>query len=280
VPPSSKSFTFLMDTILLTSSAGYLSKKLIETNKMLTATLIGNVKQPHADDLELLAAIPPGLGTIGSSVLNLSPLSHSDFPHVKFWTKEKWDGHKSHLKDASGPKGKGLEGSSRGLNTTPLYMENEDGMPISSATVGQIWAVAQMVWIKLFDREKAPSTWGKASLEARNLYYLELKRRWGFLHFYENHWKVDALMTAHYSQWYLKHKERMASIKAAKQGKVSEARAPKWAKTVVEEDDDSRNVHSKFIADPDDFGSLRSETLMDDLQVGDNQLSKAEDKVT
>jgi len=33
-----------------------------------------------------------------------------------------------------------------------------------------------MVWIDLFDRKKAPSTWGKASLEARNLYYSELKK--------------------------------------------------------------------------------------------------------
>jgi hypothetical protein len=34
-----------------------------------------------------------------------------------------------------------------------------------------------MVWIELFERGKAPSTWGKASLEARNLYYLELEKR-------------------------------------------------------------------------------------------------------
>jgi hypothetical protein len=230
--------------------------------------------------LELSAAIPPGLGTTGSSVLNLSPLSCSDFPHVKFWNKEEWDSHKSCLKDASGPKGKGPEGSSRGLNIMPLYMENEDGTPISGAMVGQIWAVARMVWIELFDREKAPSTWGKASLEARNLYYSELERRWGFLHFCENHWKVDALTMAHYSQWYLKHKERMVSIKAAEQGEVSKARTPKQARTVVEEDDNSRNVHSEFIADLDDFGSLRSETPMDNLQVGNNQLSKAEDEVT
>ena len=247
---------------------------------MLTATLIGNAKQPCANDLELSAAIPPGLGTTGSSVLNLSPLSRSDFPHVKFWTKKEWDGHKSRLKDASGPKGKGPEGSFRGLNITPLYMKNEDGMPISGAMVGQIQVVTRMVWIELFDREKAPSTWGKASLEARNLYYSELERRWGFLHFCKNHWKVDVLTTAHYSQWYLKHKERMASIKAAKQGEVSEARTPKQARTVVKEDDDSRNVHSEFIADPDDFGSLRSETPMDNLRVGDNQLSEAKDKVT
>jgi hypothetical protein len=189
--------------------------------------------------LELLAAIPPGLGTTGSSVLSLSPLSRSDFPHVKFWTKEEWDGHKSHLEDASGPKGKGPEGSSRGLNTAPLYIENEDGMPISGAMVSQIWAVAQMVWIELFDRRKALSTWGKASLEARNLYYSELERCWGFLHCCENHWKADALTTAHYLQWYLKHKERMVSIKAAKQGEVSEVHAPKRAKTVVKEDNDS-----------------------------------------
>jgi hypothetical protein len=71
----------------------------------------------------------------------------------------------------------------------------------------------------------------------------------------------------------------MASIKAAKDSGVSQARAPKWAKTAVEEDDDSRNVRSEFTADPDDFGSLRSETPFEDLRVGDNQTSEAEDEV-
>jgi len=59
---------------------------------------------------------------------------------------------------------------------TVLYMENKDGTPISGATIGQMRAVAQMVWIDLFDRKKAPSTWGTTSLEARNLYYSELKK--------------------------------------------------------------------------------------------------------
>jgi len=33
-----------------------------------------------------------------------------------------------------------------------------------------------MVWIELFDRRKAPSSWGKASLEARNPYHSELEK--------------------------------------------------------------------------------------------------------
>jgi len=57
-----------------------------------------------------------------------------------------------------------------------LYLENEDGMPISGLTVGQMQGVAWMVWIELFDRKKALSTWGKASLEARNLYHSELEK--------------------------------------------------------------------------------------------------------
>jgi hypothetical protein len=38
----------------------------------------------------------------------------------------------------------------------------------------------------------------------------------------------------------------MVSIEAAKQGKVSKACAPKQAKTVVKEDDNSQDVHSEF----------------------------------
>ena len=97
-----------------------------------------NAKQPCTDDLELLATIPLGLGPIGSSALGLSPLSCSDFPNIKFWTKEEWDEQKSCLKDASRPKGKGPECSSKGLNITALYLENEDRTLISSVTVGQM----------------------------------------------------------------------------------------------------------------------------------------------
>jgi hypothetical protein len=71
----------------------------------------------------------------------------------------------------------------------------------------------------------------------------------------------------------------MVTAKAFDQSEVSEARAPKRAKTVVEEEDDSRDVCSEFTADPDEFDSLRSETPMDDPQVGDNQPSGARDEV-
>src|SRR6266851_9341884 len=216
---------------------------------------------------------------MGSSSLLLSPLSCADYPQVKFWTKEEWDNHKSHIKDASGLNSKGLEHLSKGLNTTALYIENEDGTPIPGATVGQMQGVAQTVWINLFDRGKAPLSWGKASLEATNLYHSELERCWGLLRLCENHWKADALTMANYSQWYLTHKARMATAKAFNQSEVSEARAPKRAKTVVEEEDDSWDVRSEFMADPDEFGSLRSVTPMDDPRVSDDQLSRAGDEV-
>jgi hypothetical protein len=56
----------------------------------------------------------------------------------------------------------------------------------------------------------------------------------------------------------------MATAKAFNQSEVSEARAPKQAKTMVKEENDSQDVCSEFMADPDEFDSLRSKTLMDD----------------
>jgi hypothetical protein len=70
------------------------------------------------------------------------------------------------------------------------------------------------------------------------MYYLELERHWGFLRCCENHWKADVLTTANYSQWYRAHKARMMDVKAAEQGKVSEARAPKRSKTAGKKGDD------------------------------------------
>jgi len=71
----------------------------------------------------------------------------------------------------------------------------------------------------------------------------------------------------------------MATTKAFNQSEVSEACAPKRAKTMVEEEDDSQDMHSEFTADPDEFDSLRSETLMDNPQVGNDQPSGAGDEV-
>jgi hypothetical protein len=71
----------------------------------------------------------------------------------------------------------------------------------------------------------------------------------------------------------------MATAKAFDQSEVSKARAPKQAKTMVEEEDDLRDMRSKFTADPDEFGSLRSETPMDDPRVSNDQPSRARDEV-
>jgi hypothetical protein len=137
-----------------------------------------------------------------------------------------------------------------------------------------------MVWFDLFERGKAPLTWGRASLEARNLYHSELEKHWGFLHFCENHWKVDVLTMANYSQWYHTHKERKVTYKAAKHTNGSRVCTPKRFKTTGKEEDDLGYMRSEFTAVSDDFGSLRSETPFDDLQVGDNQPSEPEDEAT
>jgi hypothetical protein len=142
MPPSSKSFSLLLDSCFTNLKHRISFEKLLETNKMLTTTLTESAKRPRANNSEFSADIPPGLGNPGSSSLPPTPLSRADYPKVKFWTKEEWDNHKSCLKDISRPKSKGPEHASKGMNTTVLYMENEDGMPISGVTVGQMWVVA------------------------------------------------------------------------------------------------------------------------------------------
>jgi hypothetical protein len=56
----------------------------------------------------------------------------------------------------------------------------------------------------------------------------------------------------------------MMAIKVAEQSKVFQACAPKRAKTTGEEEDDLQNVCSEFMADLDNFGSLRSKTPFND----------------
>ena len=123
----------------------------------------------------------------------LPPLSRSDFPLVKFWTREEWNAYNTARKDSTSAE----VDNSRGAPTD--YIEEVDGTPFSSATIAKIRHLARSIWIGAFQRGKAPKTWGNASKELRDEYFYEMESHWGILCYCQNHWKANTLATLAYS---------------------------------------------------------------------------------
>jgi len=132
-----------------------LFQKLLDSHNQLSAAVTMCTKRPHPDDSDLDA---PTANTRAHREM-LPPLSRSDFPLVKFWTREEWNAYNTARKDSTSAK----VDKSRGAPTD--YIEEADGTPVSSTTIAEIRHFARSIWIGAFQRGKAPKTWGDASKE-------------------------------------------------------------------------------------------------------------------
>jgi hypothetical protein len=252
-------------------------QKLLDSNNMLAAA--ATEKRPRSDDLELSTLALPDRGNIDTSPPSLPPLLRSDFPLVKFWTRQEWDDHESRSKDFStlrrkgGTRGPGRY--SKGVNVRTCYIEKEDGTPVCGDTAGKIRAFARQIWVELYERGNAPGTWGQASLAASNKYIREMENRWPVLRYCEDHWKVHALATLNYSQWYRWYDERRTREK-------SMGRASKRAKSRIEgtANRDSERLDSESQADPGEFYGSRPQTPSDNLHSDGSEPSEPEEEVT
>jgi hypothetical protein len=103
-------------------------QKLLDSHNQLSAAVIRCTKRPHPDDSDLDA---PTANTRAYREM-LPPLSRSDFPLVKFWTREEWNAYNTARKDSTSAE----VDNSRGAPTD--YIEEADGTPVSSATIAEI----------------------------------------------------------------------------------------------------------------------------------------------
>ena len=76
-------------------------QKLLHSNNMLAAAATESAKRPCFDNLELSTLISPDQGITATCPLSLPLLLCSDFPLIKFWTRQDWEDHESHRKDGS-----------------------------------------------------------------------------------------------------------------------------------------------------------------------------------
>ena len=133
-------------------------------------------------------------------------LSRSDYPEVKYWTRQEWKIAENRRKDLSEvPTGGGSRGGARsamGENVMMLYIEEVDGQPVDGTIAAQIREFARSIWRGFYKQKMAPDTWGEVDDKVQDYFVCEMEERWTVLRYCDNHWKANAIATSLYSQWY------------------------------------------------------------------------------
>jgi hypothetical protein len=175
---------------------------LVNSNNKLSTAVTESTKRPRPDDLN--SKSPIHLDRTAQPLTGvLNSLLRSEYPFVRFWTKDEWKAYHATTKDSSEVStGNAQDNGAIGANKTMAYIEQDDGTPVSSDTAAQIRHFARSIWRGFRARGQAPKTWGEAPRELRDDYIRKMEMRWEVLRYCENHWKADAVATAVYSPWY------------------------------------------------------------------------------
>jgi hypothetical protein len=144
--------------------------------------------------------------------------SHDDYPLVSFWHKSDWTAYLEKEKSKPMDPAKG----DAHKESTARYIEDENGEPVSAATLKEIRKTARQVWALFRERGEAPAQWSKASSKVVNAYRLEMRRQHPELRLCANDWKSEALATLAYPSWYQNHCK--LSIKAEEEASMAAPR--------------------------------------------------------
>ena len=216
---------------------------LVTTHKILVHKLLnrsaedmGELRQSLHADGPLAALGPlsgrPALGLTLPSLSRRTPLPQlpkSDYPYIRFWTKEEWSKHKNNTDNSSDiGKKKGIRGGTRasqGENVMLLFVEDITGTPVDGLLACKIRDHARSIWVSLYSRGMAPQTWGSAPIESKDEYYYEMEYKYPCLRYCEDHWKAHHVGQTAYSQWYRTYDKNMkaAAKREAKKRKIEDA---------------------------------------------------------
>jgi hypothetical protein len=145
-----------------------------------------------------------------------SPLNQDDFDNVKFWTKCSWNTYERAQKGAmNGNTKKGKKHSqpekvtpdddsdSLEPNTTHIYLEKEDGIPVSKALITQQGQKMRSLWATLHKHGLAPMVWSEAdSFTVRFVDSVILNDpRFHYLGLCNDNWKLKYWILKNYPSW-------------------------------------------------------------------------------
>ena len=184
------------------------------------ATYIETMKRPCTEDLatlpgtqDLLAPHTPHIGQPGQG-LAMCICLRSDYPSVRYWTKDEWIEAETKRKDTSHlGSNTGIRGGTRcaqGENVSMTYIEEPDGRAISGRRTAEIREFARSIWRDLYSRGLAPKKWHDAPRRVQDEYAHEMERHWPVLQYCDNQWKAQYLATKTYPQWYKWYHKKMS----------------------------------------------------------------------
>ena len=202
--------------------------------------------------------------------------SQTQYPHIKYWTRQQWKENENSTKDASDlldnkDKTRGGTRSAKGENVMMLYIEHMDGTPIDGNMAAQIREHARMIWKDLYQRGKAPEKWTDASRDVREEYLREMEGRWEVLRYCDNHWKASKLATMLYSIWYNQHHKK--AIKS-QNNNADEGRPPNKKARTSGTDSEAR-IGGSPGPENQALGRAVSENRIEDVDGADRDLDSS-----
>jgi hypothetical protein len=149
-----------------------------------------------------------------------SPLNQDDFNDVKFWTKSAWNAYERAQKGATN--GNTKKGKKRGRpeketpeddcdslepNTAHIYLEKEDGIPVSKALITQQGQKLRSLWATLRKHGLAPMVWSEADSFAVNFIDSSILNdpRFHYLGLCDDNWKLKYWISKNYPSWVRNH---------------------------------------------------------------------------
>ena len=145
-----------------------------------------------------------------------SPLNQDDFDNVTFWTKSLWNAYERGQKGATN--GHAKKGKKRGRpeketpddncdslepNTAHIYLEKEDGIPVSKALITQQGQKMRSLWATLRKHGLAPMVWSEA--DSFTVIYVDSAilndPRFHYLQLCDDNWKLKYWISKNYPSW-------------------------------------------------------------------------------
>jgi hypothetical protein len=158
-------------------------------------------------------------------------LNRNDFDDVKFWTKSSWNtyeraqrgatnGNAKRAKKHGQPEKETPDDDCDSLepNTTHIYLETEDGVPVMKALLTQQGQKMRSLWATLGKHGLAPMVWSDAdSLAVRFIDSAILNdSRFNYLRLCNDNWKLKYWISKNYPLWVKNHIPSDRAAKAKK----------------------------------------------------------------
>ena len=148
------------------------------------------------------------------------PLEQDNFPDVKFWSRASWNIYEREQRGATNGNAKKVKKRGRPdketgdddcdlfePTTTHVYLETEDGTPVSKALVTQQGQKLRSLWATLGKHGLAPMVWSEAdSLTVTFVDSAILNdSRFHYLRLCDDNWKLRHWISKNYPSWVRNH---------------------------------------------------------------------------